>query len=290
MNVAYFPGCSLHAMSREYDQSTRLVCESLGVRLTEVDDWNCCGATAGHSLDHELTMDLNTRNLLQVGRMNLDSVMTPCPGCFNRLKSTNIKLRTSEGTVGKEDESTKGSPGGLPRVMNLLQFLMEEIGLNGIAKPTKIPLKGLKLAAYYGCLTTRPRKIAEFDDSEQPVSMDRILDVLGAETVSWSHKTECCGGPFAASEVSIVVDLGGQVLEAARYAGAEAIVVACPMCQLNLDSRQGVAKDDQAFAAPLPIIYFTQLIALAYGFSVSRSGFKRLLVDPLSLLKRKGLA
>ena len=252
MNIAYFPGCSLHSVSREYDRSTRLVCESLGVRLREVDDWNCCGASAGHSMDHELTMGLNGRNLAQVSLMNLDSVVTPCPGCFNRLRSARMRLEAVAATVRKKERSTEDRPGRLPKVMNLLQLLVEEVGLQQISKPVKIPLKGLKLASYYGCLTTRPRKIAEFDDSEQPLSMDRILDALGAETVSWSHKTECCGGPFTTSEVSIVLDLGHQVLEAARRSGAEAIVVACPMCQLNLDSRQGVGGNVDF---GLPIIY-----------------------------------
>lgn len=287
MNVAYFPGCSLHAISSEYDKSTHLVCKSLGVGLEEVDDWNCCGATAGHSMDYELTMGLNARNLAQASLMNLDPLVIPCPGCFNRLKHTNIKLRTLASTVKKEEER---SVKGLPRVMNLLQFLIEVIGLKGIAKPLKIPLKGLKLAAYYGCLTTRPRKVAEFDDPEQPVSMDRILNILGAETVSWSHKAECCGGPFTASEATIASDLGRQVLQAAQRAEAEAIVVACPMCQLTLDSQQVIAGNDKSLHPGLPIIYFTQLIALAYGFPVRRTGLKRLLVDPLSLLRRKGLA
>lgn len=289
MNIAYFPGCSLHGMSREYDQSTQLICERLGVHLDEVDDWNCCGATAGHSMDHQLTINLNIRNLAQVSRMNLGSVMTPCPGCFNRLKSVSINLRTNIGAASTEKDFLKNRSVVLPKVMNLLQFLTQEIGLEGIAKPAKRSLKGLKLAAYYGCLTTRPRKIAEFDDSEQPTSMDQILQLLGAETVSWSHKAECCGGPFATSESGIVLDLSHEILDAGRYAGAEAIVVACPMCQLNLDSRQGSHGDGHALP-DLPIIYFTQLIALAYGFPARRIGLKRLLVDPMPLLRRKELA
>jgi heterodisulfide reductase subunit B len=199
-------------------------------------------------------------------------------------------LKTSSGMVRGEERSVKNPPQGLPRIMNLLQFLVEVIGLKRIAEPVKIPLEGLKLAAYYGCLTTRPRKVAEFDDPEQPVSMDRILNTLGAETVLWSHKTECCGGPFITSEVSIALDLSRQVLEAARHSGAEAIVVACPMCQLSLDSRQVVVRRDQVLQPRLPIIYFTQLIALAYGFPIRHTGLKSLLINPLTLLAKKGLA
>jgi len=291
MNVAYFPGCSLHGTAREYDISTRLVCNSLGVRLDEVDDWNCCGATASHGMDHGLTLELNRRNLTQVAKMGLDRITTPCAGCFNRLKTASVDLGTATPEVdGQENkEIGEGSGKTMPRVLHLLQFLAEEIGLDHIIEPVKTPLKGLKLAAYYGCLITRPRRIVQFDDSEQPQSMDRILEALGAQTVSWSHKAECCGGAFAVPEVGIVLDLGQQVLEAARDAGAEAVVVACPMCQLNLDSRQEAFSKAQTIRPDLPIIYFTQLIALAYGHPVRRAGLKRLLVDPLPLLRRKNL-
>jgi heterodisulfide reductase subunit B2 len=136
---------------------------------------------------------------------------------------------------------------------------------------------------------TRPHKVVAFDDPEQPASMDHILEVLGAQTVKWSHKAECCGGGFAASETSIVVDLSGQVLEAARQAGAEAIVVACPMCQANLDTRQEAVEEGRGTRYNLPIVYFTQLLGLAYGYPSGRMGLRRLIVSPLPLLKKKGL-
>ena len=145
-------------------------------------------------------------------------------------------------------------------------------------------MKGMKLAAYYGCLITRPKAVVQFDDPEQPVSLDRLLQTLGAETVNWSHKAECCGGGFAASETDIVVDLGGQVLEAARQAGAQAIVVACPMCQANLDTRQRAIEADRGIAYNLPIIYFTQLLGLGLGFSAKEMGLNRLLTSPANLL------
>ena len=147
----------------------------------------------------------------------------------------------------------------------------------------------MKLAAYYGCLLTRPQHITEFDDPEQPMSMDLILRALGAETVNWSHKAECCGGGYAASETPIVVDLGNQVLESARQAGAEALVVACPMCQTNLDGRQLTIEADLGIKYNLPIIYFTQLMGLAFGYKASRLGFKKLLISPFPLLRNKGL-
>ncbi len=289
MNIAYFPGCSVHAMAREYDRSTHLVCRQLGVHLEEVKDWNCCGATAAHSLDHELSVSLSARNLAIIGRMSLDTVTTPCAGCFNRLKTASAELKGSAAAKERIGKLIDASLDRLPEVVHLLQFLLEDIGLEGLAKPVVKPLNGLKLAAYYGCLITRPRKIAAFDDPEQPTSMDRILQAVGAKTVQWSHKGECCGGGFAASETGIVIDLGGQVLEAARQAGADAIVVACPMCQANLDTRQRAIEEERKISYGLPIIYFTQLMGLAYGCPVSRLGLRRLFVSPLPLLKARGL-
>lgn len=289
MSVAYFPGCSLHATAREYEVSTHLICESLGVRLREVQDWNCCGATAGHSINRGVMMGLNRRNLSQVIKMGLDRLLTPCSGCFNRLKSASIEFTAGTGTglINKEQNNQLHAEKlqAVPRVFHLLQFLVEEVGFDRLAKPIKIPLKGLRLAAYYGCLTTRPHRIAQFDDPEQPEAMDRIMRVLQADTVSWSHKAECCGGPFAAAETAIVTDCTQEVVDAARAAGAEALVVACPMCQLNLDTRQMNTGN----GGVLPIIYFTQLIALAYGYTSTRAGLRRLVVNPIPLLKSKGL-
>jgi heterodisulfide reductase subunit B len=288
MDIAYFPGCSLHGIAREYDRSARLVCERLDINLVEVEDWNCCGATAAHSLDQELTMGLSARNLSIINRMNHGAVTTPCAGCFNRLKTAVHELANSESTTRRMEKRLDTSLSRLPGVTHLLQLLMEARGPRGMAQPVVKPLKGLRLATYYGCLLTRPRSIVQFDDPEQPTTMDQLFQALGAETVKWSHKAECCGGSFAASEPGIVIDLGGQVLEAARQAGAEAIVVACPMCQMNLDSRQEEIKKDRGTVYGLPVIYFTQLMGLAYGYSPHAIGLKRLLVSPISLLGAKG--
>jgi heterodisulfide reductase subunit B len=288
MDIAYFPGCSLHGIAREYDRSARLVCERLGIRLVEVEDWNCCGATAAHSLDHDLALGLSARNLSVVNRMKHGAVTTPCAGCFSRLKRASHELTNSGEATRKMEQKLGTTLGRLPAVTHLLQLFMEERGPRGMAQPVVRPLNGLRLAAYYGCLLTRPHSIVRFDDPEQPLSMDRLFQALGAETVTWPHKAECCGGPFAASEPAIVIDLGGQVLEAARQAGAEAIVVACPMCQVNLDSRQNEIEKDRGTRYNLPVIYFTQLMGLAYGYSPRELDLRRLLVSPVSLLREKG--
>ena len=285
MDIAYYPGCSLHGMAHEYDISTRLVCERLGIELHEITDWNCCGATAAHSLDHNLAIGLSGRNLAQVDDMKLNQVTTPCAGCFSRLKTASgeLKKTSMQDEIEKMTGITLAGAKGV-QVTHLLQLMIEQIGLEQIQKQVVVLLTGLKLAAYYGCLITRPKAVVQFDDPEQPVSLDRLLQSLGAETVNWSHKAECCGGGFAASATEIVVDLGGQVLEAARQAGAQAIVVACPMCQANLDTRQRAIEADRGIAYNLPIIYFTQLLGLGLGFSAKQMGLNRLLTSPANLL------
>jgi heterodisulfide reductase subunit B2 len=290
MDIAYYPGCSLHGIAREYERSAALVCRRLGIRLVEVEDWNCCGATAAHSLDRELTLGLSARNLSIVNRMKLDRVVTPCAGCFSRLKGCTHELEKSKKTLERIEKQIEAPLTTLPEVTHLLQLMVETVGLKGLADAVSRPLKGLKLAAYYGCLLTRPRAVARFDDPEQPTSMDRLLQAMGADTVPWSHKAECCGGGFAASETRIVIDLGGQVLESARQAGADAIVVACPMCQLNLDARQQEIDEDRGSRYNLPVIYFTQLMGIACGFSTGEMRLGRMLVSPLPLLRRAGLA
>jgi len=291
INIAYYPGCSLHAMAHEYDISTRLVCERLGLQLQELSDWNCCGATAAHSLDHQLSIGLSSLNLALVDAMQLHRVTTPCAGCFSRLKTAAAELKKDNQAAKIEKMTGMALTGArLVEVAHLLQVMVEDIGIDVIKEQVVKPLTGLKLAAYYGCLITRPRTIVQFDDPEQPSSMDWLLQSLGAETVNWSHKAECCGGGFAASQTDIVVDLGGQVLEAARQAGANAIVVACPMCQANLDTRQKAIEVDRGTAYNLPIIYFTQLLGLALGFSAQQLGLNRLLTKPFALLSALNLA
>lgn len=274
MKIAYYPGCSLHTMSREYDASVRLVCRHLGLKLNEIQDWNCCGTTAAHSLDHQLAIELAGRNIRLAQALGAAVVVTPCAGCFSRLKIALLEMQDP--------------PTGL-RVEHMLQFITAALNTVQIRQQVVRPLRGLKLAAYYGCLLTRPAQVAAFDDPEQPMAMDRLLQAMGAATVNWSHKAECCGGGFAASATAIVLDLGGQVLEAAQLAGADAIVAACPMCQANLDIRQSAIAAVCGRQYNLPIIYFTQLMALAFGYTPKQAGLQRHFVNPLPLLAARGV-
>jgi heterodisulfide reductase subunit B2 len=286
MELAYFPGCATHSLARDYDRSARLVCDRLGIGLRDIEDWSCCGASVAHSVDGQLAIDLADRNLALAQTMGYAQVTTPCAGCFSRLKTAAAEKAgesapSDAGTTRKRDAVA-------PDVVHLLQLIVEAAGLDRVAAEVRRPLAGFKLAAYYGCLLTRPHQVTRFDDPEQPTSMDRLLTALGAETVDWSHKAECCGGGLSASETDLVVELTGEVVAAARRAGAEAVVVACPVCQINLDSRQraaAVSSDERR----LPVPYFVQLMGLAFGFTPKQLGLRRLLTDPVPLLKAKGI-
>lgn len=289
MNVAYFPGCSLHGLSRAYNSSTHLVCDKLDINLQEIEDWNCCGATAAHSLNHKLSVSLGARNLNNAKNMNLDIVTAPCAGCFGRLKAASYEMRNNPELAKEVAEIIKAPAPVEPEVTNLVQLFIEQVGLEKIQSKVVKPLTGLKVAAYYGCLLTRPHKVVDFDSPEQPISMDQILEAIGVETVTWSHKAECCGGGYAASETDIVIDLSGQIFESARQAGAQAIVVACPMCHTNLDTRLTAIEKERGQKYDMPIIFFTQLMGLAYGYSYRQLGFRQLLNSASPLLKKQGI-
>jgi heterodisulfide reductase subunit B2 len=288
MRIAFYPGCSVHSTAREYQESLDLVCKRLDISLQPVDDWNCCGATPAHGIDHVLAIGLAARNLGQVEKMGMDQVVTPCAACYSRLKTAAHELAHSEKVRGELAQRTGGPLPGNVDVMHVLELMAHHVGLDRIAAEVKRPLSGMKLAAYYGCLLARPREVTQFDDPEQPTIMDNLLKALGAETVTWSHKAECCGASFAASQTDIVLDLAGEVLASASQAKAQAVVVACPLCQMNLDTRQKAIEARAGRSYGLPIIFFTQLMGLAFGFAAKALGFQRLLVDPSRRLSEWG--
>jgi heterodisulfide reductase subunit B len=286
MELAYFPGCSLHGLAREYGSSVKAVCRRLGIALKELPDWNCCGASAAHSRNANAAFYLSARNLAIASDSGYKRIATACAGCFNRLKTASHELKEGERNRESVAENTGISIRDCVEVVHLLQvFSGQEISAR-IKKEMKISLGGIRLAAYYGCMLTRPAAVMNFDDAEQPRLMDDLLRSLGAEMVDWPHKSECCGGSLSAAEPEIVFELSGDVLESARQAGAEAIVVACPMCQANLDLRQKEIAKRRGAVFGLPVFYFTQLMGLALGCPERHLGFRLLMTDPKNVLRK----
>ncbi len=282
---AYYPGCSGQGTSKEYDTSTRAVCAALGVKLVDVPDWSCCGSSPAHTLDHYLSAALAARNLEVVEKLDLDTALTPCPSCLTNLKTSAHRMHAPDfrDRVNQLlDRPYKGSV----KAMSVLQALVEKVGIEAIAAKVSRPLTGMKVAPYYGCIMNRPSEVMEFDDPENPIAMDRILSALGAEVVPFSLKVECCGASYGVPRKDIVTRLSGKLLSCARDAGAEAVVVACPMCQMNLDLRQEQVNRALGMNFQMPIIYFTQLMGFAMGLPEKNLGFGKLCVSPKALLSR----
>ncbi len=283
IKYSYYPGCSLESTAKEYDQSVRAVAKILDVELVELDDWSCCGASSGHCTNQMLSLALPARNLAMVEKEGLDMAVA-CAACFLRFKQTNHELRADD-ELRQEVEKLIGMPyKGKVEVRHVLDIFSREVGLEAIQKRVKKPLKGLKLAAYYGCYLVRPPEITQFDDPENPRLMDDLLNTIGAEAVEWSHKVECCGGNLLLSRTDIVIKLVHDICQAASDAGAEAIVTACPLCMANLDTRQTGRQ-------LMPILHFSELMGLALGVDSNSTSawWKRHIASPRGALKAHNL-
>lgn len=285
MKYAYYPGCSLDSTGIEYQLSTKAVAGTLGVELWEIPEWNCCGASAAHNTDRLLSLALPARNLALAEKEGLD-VAVPCAACYSRMKATEKAVRGSEDVREKISEIIEMEYGASNRTLALLDVFTNQAGLEQVASLATKPLQGLKTACYYGCLMVKPPRLAEFDDPEDPQTMDRLMEALGAEAVSWPYKTECCGAGFASSRTDIVLQMSYEVLRLAKAAGAEAVVTACPLCMLNLDMRQKEIGAKNGVALDLPILYFTELMALAFGHKPAAVGFNKHFVDTMPVVRK----
>lgn len=280
VEYAYYPGCSLHGTAYEFEESVQETAQILGIRLTELPDWNCCGASSAHMTDHDLAVDLAARNLRIADEMGKELIV-PCAACFQRLKAAQMALQEAAEKQGKEVSQ-------IP-VCHIGELLRRGEVLKKIRDSIKTPLKGLKLAPYYGCLITRPPKVTGSMEHEDPKSADFLIQVLGGEAVRWSYKTECCGGSLTMPRPDIARALVSRLVKAAARAGAHGIVTMCPMCQANLESRQLDLKKEDKEHPVLPIFYATELVAACTSESKSADRWKGHLIDPKPVLEAAGL-
>ncbi len=278
--LGYYPGCSLHSTSAEYDLSVRAVFKHLGVNLYEPEGWICCGTSPAHSTDHVLAAALPMQNMAIFEKAGLDKVMMPCSACYSRFKAAVYDFQRNEELAKAVEEKTGYEYKGGIQVLHLLEAL-EDVGLDKIAGKVTRPLEGLKVVSYYGCLITRPPKIVQAPHYEYPVIMDRLVEVTGAKSLDWSYKTYCCGGSVTLSKTEAVLGMIRRIIEDAHNVGAQAIVVACPLCQINLDTRQNLLGLDYQ----MPVIYITQLLGLAFGLKPEELGFQKHFIDVTPVLK-----
>jgi len=260
----YYPGCALHGSSNDYEKSVRACCEALDVDLRELDDWICCGATAAHSLNHTLSLALPARNLGIAERDGLEQILTPCPMCSMELIKTQRALEGDEALRAKMADVVELPLEGKAEVINLIQ-LFQQIGIDRLHEAVKNPLIDVQAACYYGCLLTRPARVVEFDDCEHPQSMDRLLTALGATTVEWNYATECCGAGMTMANEDTVLELSYKILSNAAAHGANCLVVACPMCHVNLDMKQADVARKYGESLDMVVYYLSDLVGLALG-------------------------
>jgi len=291
MKVSYYPGCTLKSNAKNFEDSTLCALRELGVDVQELRRWNCCGTVYSLATDDLMRHLASIRNLIRVKEAETDSVMTLCAMCYNTLKRVNEKVKSDPDSMQKihkfMDEEKIAYQGDV-KVRHLLELLREDIKFEAIRKKVKKPLKNLKVASYYGCLLVRPKEIG-LDDMENPTVMDDLMAVLGAGTVDFPYKTECCGAYQTVDKPETVADRTYSILTSAQSRGAEVVSVSCPLCAFNLDHRQKETAKKHSDFKKMPILYFTQLLAIAMGCTEESLRLDLHYVDPKPLLRQKGL-
>ena len=283
MSYLYYPGCSLQTSASEYDVSAKAVMRALGQPLVEIEDWNCCGATAIEGSSYLLAMALPARTLALANKVGGQLVAT-CSSCF--LNLFRVKAHVEKDPWLKPNLDSILAEIGLTynpdlRVRHLLDVVVNDIGLEAVKERVRQKLSGLVVAPYYGCQIVRP--YAEFDGPDLPTSMDQLITALGAEVLTpYMMKTRCCGGSLMTTKKSVATKLVGDILMAARE--ADCIVTVCPLCQLNLDAFQGSASRHVGVSLNVPVMYFTQLIGLAFDLPEEDLKLGNLIVPASKLL------
>ena len=288
MKYAYYPGCSGSGTSKEYEISTRAVCRALGLEFTEIEDWSCCGSTPAHSLDPVLSAALSARNLILAAKNGADAVATPCPSCLSNLKLGRHKMSApafKNKVDSLLDAPSPQDPASLPDAFSVLQIITEQINREDLHRRVTRPLEGIRVACYYGCLMSRPPEVMRFDDCENPMAMDNLLTALGAEAVPFAMKTECCGSSLGIPRKDVTANLVGRILGNAKSFGADCVITACPLCHMNLDLRQRQAEHAVRQKFNIPVLYYTQILGLAFGLPAEDLLLDKLAVSPAGLLQ-----
>ncbi|NQT19241.1 MAG: CoB--CoM heterodisulfide reductase iron-sulfur subunit B family protein [Planctomycetes bacterium] len=288
MKYGYYPGCSLLSTGAEYARSAEGVLNALGVELEEINDWVCCGATPAHATSHLLSAALPAISCAAAEKQGLD-VLTCCAACYNRLKQVNHQLKEDPDLLAQINDIIEEDYKASVRVLHISEVLAQDVGLEKIKAAVQKPLKGLKVASYYGCLIARMPEELRIDNVEDPRMLDDLMAAAGAEPVEWPYKTECCGAALTLAQGRTVVRLSGDVIDIAKENGADVLAVICPLCQANLDMYQTDAEARLGRQLGIPVLYFTQLLALALGLGPEQVCLDRLIVDPMPVLAEKGL-
>lgn len=291
MKLAYYPGCTLKNHARNFDATTVVAMERLGVEVQELSRWNCCGTVHGLAGDDIMHKAAPVTNLIRVKEENASEFMTGCAMCYNTLKRANQAVQqdaqvraTLNDFLSQEQTKYQGDVA----VFHLLEFLRDRVGFDQVAAKVKKPLTGLRVACYYGCMLVRPKEVA-FDRAENPSIMEDLITALGGTPVPFALKTECCGAYQVVQRTDIVAERTGRIMGSAQEQRADVVVVSCPLCAHNLDHRQAEAQQLDRDFTGLPVLYFTQLMALALGCGDSSQHFELHHHAPQPVLAARGL-
>lgn len=288
MKVSYYPGCSLKTEGSNFERSAIAVARELGIELKEMPRWNCCGTVYSLATDDLMHQLAPIRNLIRVQENGDKRVVTLCSMCYNTLKRANLRAKRNPDDLEKmnsfmdEEEDYEGEV----EVLHLLELLRGQIGFDAIKGRVTQPLEGLKVVPYYGCMLLRPRE-AGIDDPERPTILEELLEVLGAEVINDPYKTQCCGSYHTVERPEIVARRAHAILSSAVARGGDVVALSCPLCKFNLDDRQKLVAELYPDFAPIPVLYFTQLMAIAIGLDEEVCEFDQHYVDPRPVLEEK---
>jgi len=291
MKISYYPGCTLKANAKNFEDSTLCALKKLGLEVEELRRWNCCGTVYSLATDDLIHHVAPIRNLIFSKEAKADALMTLCAMCYNTLKRANdrVKKNAEDRDIINRFMDAEGlAYEGDVKVLHLLEILRDVIKFENLAQKVVRPLKDLNVASYYGCLLVRPKEIG-LDNVENPQVLENLMSALGAQPVDFPYKTECCGAYQTVDSPRIVAERTYQILTSARVRGADIVAVSCPLCAFNLDNRQKETVDLYSDFKKMPILYFSQLLGIALGCPVEALRFDLHDVDPKPVLKRKGL-
>jgi len=290
MKLLYYPGCTLKTSAKNLEKSAFAIMEALGHEMVEMEDWNCCGVVASLTDDDLMHHLAPLRSLIHVEDQGEDKVVTLCDMCCNTLKQTNLRVKENPDDLETLNlfMDRENDYKGTVKIIHFLEFLRDEIGFDVIKKKVKLPLKGIKIMPYYGCMLLRPREVA-IDDAEEPTILSDLLSALGAEVVDNPFKIECCGSYHTIENKELVSKRAHRITSFATDRDSDAMVLSCPLCKFNLDTRGKDAEKLFKGYKQLPVYYYTQLIAIALGLDLEVCGFGQHVVDPIKLLEKKGI-
>lgn len=284
MKLGYFPGCSLEGTSKEYNQSLIAVASAFDIELVEIEDWNCCGASAAHSINHQLADSLPYRNLVLASTQGFKEVVVPCASCYSRFISTQHEVNYNKKVAVEIASRFNHTVDPSIKILNVLDLIDQYI-VPKLAEKSLITLNA-KFACYYGCLLVRPANLISQVNAEDPMLMENILKKMDADCIDWPFKVECCGAGLSVSRTDIVAKLSSNILDDAYFRGAEAMVVACPMCHSNLDMRRKDINTILNKDIDIPVLFITQILGLGLGIDPKKLGLQNHFVSVNPLMEK----